>query len=344
MNMKGACALLALPVVSFWLYFLVASLDFQAIAQAADDENCETEIPKPDEDILTIKGHRIKIIKGVVYGCSNGNWAKGKSMISPGGKRFDIKKTGNSCEMIMLKTGKKVPLKSQFASGFEVPGFKQLFNSGWNVSTLQSPKVNSVKKYTELHRDLMMGGKFRDNRMDLNTKIVHSGKKSLRFYAVHPDETTGNVSKSLIEKKDLCFAKGDHIWFSAWYYLEKGTPATMVDFETRRLYGGPGIRLMIRKRQFVTMELKFADKPVFNQFEVPMPRNKWFNLKLHLVLSNHDDGLVEIWQDGKKILSTNGRTLPTHDTIYNAMQVGITATPRETSLYVDDVIVSNKPF
>ena len=100
----------------------------------------------------------------------------------------------------------------------------------------------------------------------------------------------------MIEKKTLCFAKGDHIWFSAWYYLKKGMPSTLFDFETRRFKGGPGMRLIIRRNKYATMELKFADKPQYGQFEVPLPRQRWFNLKVHLVLTNHDDGIIELWQ------------------------------------------------
>ncbi len=69
---------------------------------------------------------------------------------------------------------------------------------------------------------------------------------------------------------------------------------------------------------------------------------KWFQLRVHYKLSNHEDGIIQMWQDGVKILDTTGQTLPTADSIYYAMQVGITATPLETVLYVDDVVVGDR--
>lgn len=343
--MKDSRILVMLIASSFCLYFLAATIDYRKIASAAETEPCETEIPQADEDILTIEGRRIKLIDGDIYSCRNGKWIFSNSINTEFDKRYKVRKADDECEVIIRRTGRKFPLTRHFSSGFEAPEFLDLFKSGgWTVTTLQSPKIDTIKKYMQLNRDLMAGGNFVDNRIDLDTEIVRSGMKALRFYAVEPDTEKHVTSKSLLEKKDMCFGKGDHVWFSAWYYLKHGVPSTLADFETRRFRGGPGIRIFVRKSKYACLELKSFIKRQYNQFEVPLPRKKWFNLKLHLVLSNHDDGVIEMWQDGEKIISTTGKTLPTHDTIYNAMEVGITATPREATLLVDDVMVSNKPF
>ena len=343
---KTAYFLISLFAVGFLSLFPVLGTGFQTLSIAAvNDEDCNLEIPDSDEDILSLNEARYKFIDGDVYLCQRGKWIFRHSMLARFGKYYEIVKSDNKCEITVLRTGAKQVLSSHFSSGFEVPEFRNLFRSGgWNSTSLLSPKANTVKKYVELHRQIMMGGDFLDNRIDLDSENLRSGSKALRFYAVKPDPKTNKTSKSMIENKLLCFGKGDHIWFSAWYYLEKGMPATLVDFETGRFRGGPGMRLIIRRNAYATMELKFYDKPQYNQYKVPLPRQKWFNLKVHLMLSNRDDGIIELWQDGLKILSTRGRTLPTHDTIYNMLQVGITATPREATLLVDDVIISNEPF
>jgi hypothetical protein len=305
---------------------------------------CEADVRGPDEDIFDALGERLKIADGDVYVCRKGQWLFSQSMVRPAVKHIEIRKTAKGCEMVDPRTGAKRVLGNNFSSGFEARSFRGLFYAdGWSSTALLSPKVDSVRKYTELHGKLMRGGGFLDNRIDLETREVHSGNKALRFYAVPPSPGLG-TSKSLVENSTLCFSKGDHIWFSGWYYIEKGMPATLVDFETRRFLGGPGMRLMIRRNKYATMELKFLEKTPYNQYKVALPRQKWFHIKVHLWLSNHDDGIIELWQDGKKILHTTGQTLPTHDTIYNALQVGITATPRETVLIVDDVIISDKPL
>ena len=346
METKKTCFLLSLFAVGFLSCFPVLGTGFQTLAIAAgNDADCKFETPEPDEDIFTRNEARYKLIDGDIYLCQRGKWTFQRSVLAWFGKNYEIGKTDNKCEITVLRTGAKQVLSSHFSSGFEVPEFRNLFRSGgWNSTSLLSPKANTVKKYVELHRQIMMGGDFLDNRIDLDSENVRSGNKALRFYAVKPDPNTNKTSKSTIENKLLCFGKGDHIWFSAWYYLEKGLPATLVDFETGRFLGGPGMRLFIRRNAYATMELKSYDKLQYNQYKVSLPRQKWFNLKVHLMLSNRDDGIIELWQDGLKILSTTGRTLPTHDTIYNMLQVGITATPREATLLVDDVIISNKPF
>ncbi|VAW91124.1 hypothetical protein MNBD_GAMMA21-2115 [hydrothermal vent metagenome] len=308
-------------------------------------ERCETEVAEADEDILVVKNQRYKLMSSAIYKCRKGKWVFDKTMKRAPVKHIDVRKTSRGCEVHNTKTGqKKIDGVSNFASGFEVPSFLGLFkNEGWSIVTVLSPKADSVKKYMKLNRKIMSGGKFLDNRLDLEEKNIHSGKKSLRLFAVKPSFLMV-TSKSLIEKKGLCFGKGDHIWFSGWYYFKKGMPSTIVDIEDRLLISGPGIRLFIRNKKYASMELKFAHKPQFNQKKVEIPRQQWVHIRLHLVLSNHEDGVIEMWQDDKKILSTTGQTLPMNGSVYNALQIGITATSMKTELLVDDVMISDKPL
>ncbi len=340
--------------LSFCSYLIVACVNVSGVAPASpasparpvvSNESCETEVADSDEDILTIKKQRYKLMEGDIYKCRKGKWKFENTLKREPVKHIKFKKTAKGCEVHDTKTGaKRVGGTTLFSNGFEESSFLKLFhNKGWTITTLLSPRADTVKKYMKLNRKLMSGGAFLDNRLDLQGKKVHSGQQALRLFAVKPSSRMV-TSKSLIEKKELCFGKDDHIWFSAWYYLEKGVPSTIVDFENRLFKNGPGMRLFIRNNKFASMELKFAHKPQFNQYKVEIPRQKWVHIKLHLVLSNHDDGVIELWQDGEKILSTTGQTLPTHDSIYNALQVGITATSMKTVLLVDDVKISDQPF
>lgn len=254
-----------------------------------------------------------------------------------------VKKVPGGCELSNKKTGEKEFITSVFSSGFESPTLQGLFSlNSWKLVTLQSPKANTVPEYVALNKKIMEGGDFLDNRIDVESKNVHSGSYALKFYAVTPK--TGEVSKALVEKNNLCFVNGDDIWFSGWYYVMQGMPSTLVDFETRAVELGPGIRLFIRNGKYASIESKFDDKPQFNQKSVEFPRNKWVHIKLHIGLSEKADGVVEMWQDGKKIISTTGRTLPTRDTVYNSMEVGITATPEESTILADDIAVSDQPL
>ena len=334
--------LLPLATMLLWSPFSIQAQGMPDVT--AGGTPCETEAPGPDDDILTVKEKRLKLIDGDIYVCREGRWVFNRNIVRPAVRHIEIRKTATGCEMINTKSGATAGLSNAYSSGFEAPSFRRLFRiDDWSTTTLLSPRADSVEKYVELNRQLMSGGRFLDNRIDLEFDNVHSGRNALRFYAVPPGP--GMItSKSLIEKNNLCYGKGDHIWFTGWYYIQKGMPATLVDFETRRLLSGPGMRLIIRHNRYASMELKFGDKRQYNQTKVAFPSRRWVHIKLHLWLSNHDDGVIEIWQDGEKILRTTGQTLPTHDTIYNAMQVGITATPRETVLLVDDVVVSDQPL
>lgn len=67
----------------------------------------------------------------------------------------------------------------------------------------------------------------------------------------------------------------------------------------------------------------------------------------HLYLTENDDGRMEVWQDGEKVIAARGQTLPTARTVYDRLQVGLTANSnREQShtCYVDDVTISNRPL
>ncbi|MHB8710527.1 MAG: heparin lyase I family protein [Minisyncoccota bacterium] len=308
---------------------------------------CETEVAGPNDDIFTNGAVRVKVVNGNAYRCDKGHWVFQNKIMRTGFENIHATKTAQGCTVVNTSTGDKANLSTQFASDFELPSFLDLFKTGrWSKTLLLSPKADTDQKYEQLNTEIMKGGPFLDNRIDLVHDNVHAGSSALKFYAVSP--SSGMVtSKSLVEKSDLCFTKGDDIWFSGWYYLEKGVPSTLVDFDTQWLEGRPGIRLFIRPKDgkpYASMELKFASKPQYNQFEFPLPLQKWTHIKLHIYLSNHEDGFMEMWQDDQKILSMHGQTLPLYDTVYNAMLVGITSTSMETVLRVDDVKVSNKPF
>lgn len=346
---KSARTAMLAITAGMWSVFLTSCfyVDHPSYAATVGAQRCETEVPGPDDDIFTAEGKRGKIVDGDAYLCKDGRWIFQNTLMRPGFKDIHVRKTPQGWQVFNARTGDKALMATEFSSGFEAPTFLDLFRTGgWSKTLLLSPRADSDEKYMQLNQRLMKGGQFLDNRIDLERDNVHSGNSAVRFYAVPPGWRMV-TSKSLLEKSDLYFAKGDDVWFSAWYYLAEGIPSTLIDFDTQWLQGRPGIRLFVRTKggiPYATMELKFIVKPQYNQFEFPLPTKKWTHIKLHLHLSNHDDGLMEIWQDDRKILSTHGQTLPLHDTVYNAMLVGITSTSMKTVLLVDDVKVSNKPF
>jgi len=147
---------------------------------------------------------------------------------------------------------------------------------GWTASTLQSPKSPTVEDYVRLRKRILTGQRdFFDNRI----------------------EPSGEV------------------WFAGWYYVpaESGMPFTLMDLETTWFKKHPGIRTMVFGEKYLGVELKWGAKPTYRQpkgRETAFPRAQWVHVKFHITLSEKDDGVVELWQDGTQIVDARGQTLP----------------------------------
>lgn len=196
------------------------------------------------------------------------------------------------------------------------------------------------------------------NIVEITSDRAHSGKKALKTYAIPYDGKT--ASKAAIQRELFDFKKGDHAWISAWFYLEDSpiaenlflfdieAPETTVLFMKKT---SPGRRIFLGTKEEIVSDLgKWWNKEMFRQpkgKEVPFPKDRWVNVKIHLYLSEDKDGIMEVWQDDIKIIDAKGQILPTADSIYTRVQIGITANGNEEhsqTLYVDDIIISNDYF
>ena len=190
---------------------------------------------------------------------------------------------------------------------------------------------------------------FVDNRVEPSSEIVHSGKRSLRCYAV-PKSGGMMLTKAFLGTEMLHYMKGDDVWFSGWYYLaDGGKPFTILDLETTWYNERPGIRLMLLESGYLIVELKWFTRAKYRQrkgHELSFPVGRWVNIKTHYRLSEKDDGIIEVWQDNVKIIDARGQTLLLPDTIYNYLEVGITAHTygqKAATLYIDDIVISDRP-
>ena len=66
---------------------------------------------------------------------------------------------------------------------------------------------------------------------------------------------------------------------------------------------------------------------------------------MHLYLSPNSDGLTEVWQDGVKIITKAGQTLPS-GLVYDWIEVGTTAnlSGQAQVIYLDDLVISKDPI
>lgn len=249
--------------------------------------------------------------------------------------------------------GKIIPVKRQLVDDFEnTETFRDLFDlNRWTECELLSPKAPTVKDNVKLRKQLLKGEtNFLDNRIEPTAKQVHSGKESLKFFSVPPTPEM-ICSKSSLTSEMLHFVKGDDVWISAWFYVPKGSgmPFSLIDLETTWMKQHPGIRIVILDGKYACFQLKW-NKRYYQQskgLEVAFPFDQWVHLKAHIKLSEKEDGIIELWQDGAKIINSNGQTLVLANMIYNSFEIGITACVNRTSsaiMYMDDVSISDQPL
>ena len=295
---------------------------------------------------FTQDGARYRISRGDVYQFENGQWKLLQKLYDPDyyAKNY-VSKEGR---IYQQADGQLYETKKSFSAGFE--NGKRIHDlmdlkDGWTSFALQSPKAPTVKDYVALRQRILKGeSDFVDNRIDL---AALDGRRALKFTSVAKSSDMV-CSKTSISTEMMHFRKGDDLWFAASYYAAEGMPQTVVDFETTWVEGHPGPRVYIDEADLARVELKWsANKAEYRQDRrsaLKVPRKKWVRLRVHLKLSEKEDGVVQVWQDGVKIIDAKGQNLPLADTVLNILEVGVSANHNATTLYVDVVVMSDKPI
>ena len=211
--------------------------------------------------------------------------------------------------------------------------------------TLQSPSTPTVDEYVELQNCLLNNTcDFIDNRFDLGEDPNDPSNTVLKFYSVAPTQDMV-TSKTSVTTTLSYFEQGDDFWFEAKYFIEDNLPTTLADFESSYFLESPGPRIIFRGDK-LAIENKFGEKLTFNQPEgisQSFPLNQWVTVKVHL---RYDEinGIVQLWQDGVLLIDETGPNLPLGISIQNRVEMGITATQKECTLYLDDVRFSDQEF
>lgn len=238
----------------------------------------------------------------------------------------------------LIATSKNVAGKEVVIDGIKTYDPDSL-STRWTTLTLQSPKVPTVKDYVALRKSVLEdGGDFVENRVEPSGKRAHSGSRSVRFYSTGRSRSMV-TAKSSMSSDTFHFVKGDHFWFSAWYFFEKGMPTTIMDLESTWLEGHSGIRILFSTQGHPYVELKAFGKPSWRNTDFVVPRNQWVHVKAHFLL-DEKDGRIELWIDDELVVEGKGQTLPLADTVLNGLEVGLSATSEETILFLDDLQVS----
>jgi hypothetical protein len=210
----------------------------------------------------------------------------------------------------------------------------------WHASNVDSQRAGTADNYYDL-----------GNRIAITRDRVHGGQSAARFFA---RPSARSASKSSLVRNVMYFAKDDTVYFSGWFFIED-TPSvydaggfTLMDLESSFMQS-VGLRIIFRQNDSLAFELELP-KTQFVQdrgAEVPFPTGRWVHVEAQALLSDVS-GRVQIWQDGRKVLDKQGRTLPLADSVYDRFEVGISAIARgsryEKVVYADDLVVSDAPI
>lgn len=332
-----------LPAVSVILFTIVSLPQLHA-AQVPDAARLQ-------KNARVVDGFTVSISDGnaFLYDRANGRWSFMEQLYDPQffTKNYTVKDGKVFCRDEV--SGSLFEMRKKFRSGFEeARTLRDLIGEkyGFTSFVLQSPRAPTVPEYVRLRKDILQGrSDFLDNRVEPSTEMPHSGTQSLRVSSVAKSFPMV-CAKAHIECELLHFAKGDNYWFSGWYNISSGKPYTISDIKSAWIKMTPGLRLVL-ENGVPEFELKWMDKPRYRQMSaspVQFPRGRWVHIVIHLTLSDEDDGVNELWLDGAKIIAAKGRNLPLADTIYNHLEVGITATHEDAVVLVDDIEVSDTPL
>ena len=254
---------------------------------------------------------------------------------------------------IVAETGQRFPTRRIFRDDFEDANqITDLINAqrGWTSFTLQSSSTPSVPEYVALRSRILRGeATFVDNRVEPSSEMAHHGIGALKCFSLPPTPRMV-CAKASLSTELLYFAKGDDVWFSAWYYIPSDRmPFTLMDLECTWIKQHPGIRIMLEDGA-VMFELKWGNKPKYRQpraDRVPIPIGQWVQLKARIHLSDSSDGQVQLWQDKRLLIDAQGQTLPLAGAIYDSLEIGISAHsygPNPAIVYVDEVAIADQPL
>lgn len=248
--------------------------------------------------------------------------------------------------------GSRVPVGRDFAAGFEgVDDVCALVSPvhRFTAFTLQSPRAPEIPDYVALrNRVCGEGAPFLDNTLTVIADAAHEGSRGLRCFAVPQDATLaagGHPSKSSIETEVMHFVRGDVARIELWLRVVDGLPLGLLDLETTFVASRPGPRLLVTEDGHFEGELKWGDKPRFPSLPgaSTIPIGRWFHLVVELALEPDETGHMRVTVDDEVVIDADGPTLPMPNTILNSLELGLTSSIVETTLDVDDVLVSGGP-
>jgi hypothetical protein len=202
-----------------------------------------------------------------------------------------------------------------------------------------------------------------DNQIDVHQAVASEGDYSLRIFA---KATNTVLSKMGIEKSGFVAPENATVRIEADFYIASESDTEnllLIDLECCSCWDPtvpdnqcPGVRLMMKANDFLSIERGKLLGTTLTQTNVPFPRNEWVCLVWEMVLSPDGEGSNKLFINGQEAMSTNGMNMPNaalfkeegatvgidfalqEPVVYERLQIGATANPTQSDIemFVDD--------
>jgi polysaccharide lyase-like protein len=198
-------------------------------------------------------------------------------------------------------------------------------------------------------------GRYAPGAVAIATDRVRSGSRSVRITVREGDvEQTGD-SGQLNERAELDSGKrpfaGRDLWYGFSFLVPEGFPVVdtrlvLAQWKQSGLGGSPLVAVRFRAgRHYLTVRDPASTMGAGKEYGLPdLPIGRWNDMVLRIRFSPEDDGSVEAWMNGARVVSHRGRTASRdgEDRIYNKVGLYRDRWKHPMTIYFDNYAVGDR--
>lgn len=151
-----------------------------------------------------------------------------------------------------------------------------------------------------------------DYSITQSSEVARAGKSAVKFVLLKTDEDVSKGKRSEITQNPESSTEVER-WYGISFYLSDWAtdPAPELIIQWHQTAEGNGIApplgLWVKNNNFFVAKTNDATGTGADRTDIgPVTINKWIDFVFHIKWSVKPGGLVEIWQDGKKVYSKEG--------------------------------------
>lgn len=194
-------------------------------------------------------------------------------------------------------------------------------------------------------------GRYVSGRLELQDKIVRSGKRALKMTLFKGDIRQCDPNKKCSERTELDSGKGPLMGEDTWYGFSFYIPEDFPIIDNRLVIGQwkqveadrPIIAQRFKKgRFFITLHIekdKSGEVPGKTLFETrEFKLGRWYDMVYNIKFTPEGNGYIRAWMNGKKIIDYHGKTAwaDQEDRFYNKFGLYRDEWPEPMTIYFDN--------